>query len=148
MLANSPISSTSAPTCSSKLRVPHASACKRAGFDFLLVRRVRIAAVPKSNARDMLILMTPDERTFFELVDDYARTRHRCFLAEMNPRTKELGYSVCLRPLDLSENSDPFACKYLTVPAEQVEFAGRREHLPAALVDRLDAELSKLKQQT
>lgn len=89
--------------------------------------------------------MTPAEGRFFELVDDYARTRHRCFLAEMNLRTKEFGYYLCFRGLDVSENSDPFACKYLVIPTEQVEFAGRREHLPAALVDRLDDELSKLR---
>jgi len=92
--------------------------------------------------------MTPAETKFFQLVDDYVRTGHRCFLAEMNLRTKEIGYALCFRTLDVSENSDPFACKYLIVPTEQVEFAGRRDHLPASLVDRLDTELSKLKKST
>jgi hypothetical protein len=89
--------------------------------------------------------MTSDETRFFQLLDDYARTQHRCFLAEMTLWTQERGYNVCFRTLDVSENSDPFACKYLMVPTEQVEFAGRREHLPGSLVDRLDAELSELK---
>jgi len=65
----------------------------------------------------------------------------------MDLRTLDIGYNVCFRPLDVSESSDPYACKYLTIPTEQVEFTGRREHLPAALVDRLDTELSKLKLQ-
>ena len=88
--------------------------------------------------------MTPDETKFFQLVDGYARARHRCFLAELNFRTEELGYSICLRPLNVSEDSDPYACKYLMVSTEQVRAPGRKE-LPPSLVGQLDAELSKLK---
>ena len=47
--------------------------------------------------------MTPDETRFFQLVDDYARTQHLCFLAEMTLRTEELGYWMCFRPLGGSE---------------------------------------------
>jgi|ERR1700693_4177357 len=91
--------------------------------------------------------MTPDETLFFHLLDAYARTRHRYFLAELTLRIEELGYWVCLRPLDTSENSsDPHACKYLMVPTEQVRSAGRREQLPSSLVDQIDTELSKLNQ--
>jgi hypothetical protein len=88
--------------------------------------------------------MTQNETSIFELLDAYARTRHRCFLAEMTLRTEELGYWVCFRPLDISENSDPYACKYLMVPTEHVRPAGRKE-LPPSLVGQLDAELSELK---
>jgi hypothetical protein len=89
--------------------------------------------------------MTPAETRFFQLIDDYARTRHRCFLAEMNPRTRELGYSVCFRPLSTSPNpSGRYACKYLMVSTEHVEAAGHGQELPPSLVDQLDAELSEL----
>jgi hypothetical protein len=92
--------------------------------------------------------MTPDETRFFQLVDDYARTQHRCFLAEMDLWTEDVGYNLCFRPIDVGENSPArHACKYLTVPTEQVKTAGSRQQLPTFLVDRLDAELSELKKQ-
>lgn len=89
--------------------------------------------------------MTPDETRFFQLVDDYARTRYRCFLAEMDLWTQESGYNLCFRPVEGPNPSGRYAYKYLMVPTEQIEFAGRREHLAASLVDRLDAELSELR---
>jgi len=91
--------------------------------------------------------MTQDETTFFRLLDAYARTQHRCFLAEMDLRTEELGYSVCFRPLDVTENSSSrYACKYLRVSTEHVKAASSRQQLPSSFVDQLDAEFSKLKQ--
>jgi hypothetical protein len=90
--------------------------------------------------------MTPDETSFFQLLDAYARTRHRCFLAEMTLRTKELGYWMCFRPIGGSEDSSSrYACKYLMVPTEHIKAAGSRQQLPTSLVDQLDAELSELK---
>ena len=107
--------------------------------------------------------MTPEKSTFFQLLDGYARSRHRCFLAEMDLRTEELGYSVCFRPLNVSEKlienlskdlndenlreslSAVYVCKYLMVPTEYVRAAVNQQQLPSALVDQLDAELSQLK---
>ena len=86
--------------------------------------------------------MTIDKTTFFQLVDAYVRTRHRCLLAEMDLRTEELGYFLCFRPLDASD-----AYKYLMVSTEDVKAAVNRRQLPTSLVDQLDAELPKLKQQ-
>jgi hypothetical protein len=92
--------------------------------------------------------MTPDETTFFQLLDAYARTRHQSFLAEMTPRTDELSYYICFRPVDVSEDSPSrYACKYLIVSTKDVKAAGSRQELPTSLVDQLDAELPKLKQQ-
>lgn len=106
--------------------------------------------------------MTPEESTFFQLLDGYARTRHQCFLAEMDLRTEALGYSVCFRPLRISDDliknlresssdnlrealSAVYACKYLMVPTEYVRAASSQQQLPASLVDQLDTELSQLK---
>jgi len=105
--------------------------------------------------------MTPEESTFFRLLDGYARTRHQCFLAEMTFHTEERGYFLCFRPLRISEdliknlressnenlrdNLSPFyACKYLTIPTQDVKAAGSLQRLPASLVDQLDTELSQL----
>jgi hypothetical protein len=90
----------------------------------------------------MHAIMTLDKTTFFQLVDAYARTRHGCFLAEMDLRTEELGYFLCFRPLGASD-----AYKYLMVSTEDVKSAVSRQQLPTSLVDQLDAELPKLKQQ-
>lgn len=86
--------------------------------------------------------MTTDKTRFFQLVDAYARTRHQCFLAEMDLRTEELGYFLCFRTLGASD-----AYKYLMVSTEDVKAAVSRRQLPTSLVDRMDAELPKLKQQ-
>ena len=105
--------------------------------------------------------MTPEESTFFRLLDGYARTRHQCFLAEMTFHTEERGYFLCFRPLRLSDeaiknlrestdenlekNLSPFyACKYLTIPIQDVKAAGSLQQLPASLVDQLETELSQL----
>ena len=91
-------------------------------------------------------LMTPTETRFFELVDHYARTRHACFLAEMNFRTKELGYDLCFRPTGTSENpTGRYAHKYLRIATELVEAAAHREQLEPFLASELDTELSKLR---
>jgi hypothetical protein len=90
--------------------------------------------------------MTPAETRFFQLVDAYARTRHRCFLAEMDLWTEETGYNLCFRPLDVGENSPArYARTYLTVPTEQVKTVGSRQQLAPSLIDQLDTELSELK---
>jgi hypothetical protein len=106
--------------------------------------------------------MTPEESTFFRLLDGYARTRHQCFLAEMTLFTEERGYFLCFRPLRISDdaiknlresssenlkkNLSPFyACKYLTITTQDVRAAGSQQELPASLVDQLDAELPQLK---
>jgi hypothetical protein len=79
----------------------------------------------------------------------------------MDLRTEELGYSVCFRPLRISDeaiknlrestdenlkkNLSPFyACKYLTIPTQDVKAAGSLQQLPASLVDELETEFSQL----
>jgi hypothetical protein len=106
--------------------------------------------------------MTPEESTFFRLLDGYARTRHQCFVAEMTLHTEERGYFLCFRPLRISDdaiknlresssenlkkNLSPFyACKYLTITTQDVRAAGSQQELPASLVDQLDAELPQLR---
>ena len=64
------------------------------------------------------------------------------FLAEMDLRTEEFGYSLCFRPLGPSDDS-----KYLMVSTEIVKSAVSGRQLPTSLVDQLDAKLPKLKQQ-
>jgi hypothetical protein len=107
--------------------------------------------------------MTPDESRFFQLLDAYARTRHQCFLAEMTLHTEERGYFLCFRPLRISDDliknlresssenlkdnlSALYACKYLTIPTQDVKAAATLQQLPSSLVNQIEAELPKLKQ--
>jgi hypothetical protein len=79
----------------------------------------------------------------------------------MTFHTEERGYFLCFRPLRLSDeaiknlrestdenlekNLSPFyACKYLTIPIQDVKAAGSLQQLPASLVDQLETELSQL----
>jgi|ERR1700739_1953410 len=107
--------------------------------------------------------MTPEESTFFRLLDGYARTRHQCLLAEMTFHNEERGYFLCFRPLRISDGlikklqecssenlednlSAVFASRYLTIPAQDVRAAGSLQQLPSSLIHQLDTELPKLKQ--
>jgi hypothetical protein len=47
--------------------------------------------------------MTAEETTYFKLLDEYSRTRHRCFLAEMFRTGPE--YTVCFRPTGVEKES-------------------------------------------
>jgi hypothetical protein len=91
--------------------------------------------------------MTSNKTRFFTLVDEYARERHRCFLAEMDLRTEETGYYLCFRPLNVSIDSpERYACRYLVATVEQVRTAVEMGALPATLIEILDPELSVLGQ--
>lgn len=44
--------------------------------------------------------MTLEEANFFKMLDEYARTRHRCFLlAEMDLNADQAHYALCFRPI-------------------------------------------------
>lgn len=93
--------------------------------------------------------MTPRQKSFFELVDAHARSRYSCFLAEMDLRSEELGYTLCFRPLGGSPDEDSaarYACRYLLVRTEYVRAVSIQQQLPASLVEQLNAELSMLRQ--
>jgi hypothetical protein len=90
--------------------------------------------------------MTVEENIFFALVDDYARSNFRCFLAEMSLRSEQTGYHLCFRPLDGTVNSPrQYACKYLLVPVDQVTISAVAQTLLDSLLQQLDPELSYLR---
>ena len=91
--------------------------------------------------------MTPDEREFFILVDEYVRGVHCCFVAEMDLRTEETGYQLCFRPLgETIDSPRRYACKYLVFPTEQVRTASKLKALPMAVATQLDSELPSLRE--
>ena len=50
----------------------------------------------------------------FGILDDFARTRHNAFLAEMTPVDSASQYSLCFRPLSVNRGSKSrFDCCYV-----------------------------------
>lgn len=81
----------------------------------------------------------------FKLLDDYARERHRAFLAEMTPLDGETTYNLCFRPLSVNRGaSSRFDCRYIQLPADALRGIGTSGALDAETSERLDAELSEL----
>ena len=89
--------------------------------------------------------MTLEETNCFKMLDEYARSRHRCFLAEMNLSADKTHYALCFRPTGGNKDSpNRYACRYLHIGAEQVGTAGHS--LPPSIVEMLDRELPILPQ--
>jgi hypothetical protein len=91
--------------------------------------------------------MTPDESKFFALLDEYSRTCHHCFVAEMNRGSTT--YSMCFRPTKGNEDSPGrYACRYLEFDAAEVRAAGETRMLSTEVRNKLDSELPLLSQPT
>lgn len=91
--------------------------------------------------------MTPEEASFFKLLDDHVRTHHNCFLTEMFLNTAGTHYSLCFRPTGGSEHSpNRYACRYLKMEADEVRIVGGKERLVDSMIELLDRELSTLPQ--
>ncbi len=80
----------------------------------------------------------------FKLLDEYSRNIHNCFLAEMNVNEQLTVYSLCFRPIR-SNSSDPYACRYVEIDAEEVHALNRARSLPIAITNLLDEELAQLR---
>ena len=94
--------------------------------------------------------MTSNEKSFFEVVDDYARTHHKCLITEMFVSGTNLEYAICFRPLVSTGQRDlrsgqpsmnPWSCKYLYVAINEVQTIGQMKKLSDVLREILDAQL-------
>jgi hypothetical protein len=86
--------------------------------------------------------MTAEETNCFKLLDEYSRTRYRCFLAEMFPTGSE--YTLCFRAHGIrKESANRYACRYLLVGTPEVSTAARNGILPPSITEMLDRELSR-----
>lgn len=83
--------------------------------------------------------MTTDEAVFFKLLSEYARNRHRCFLAEMTLVATGAEYSLCFRPL--TDSNRVYDCKYLKVVTEQVTRTAGEARLKDAVLQQIDGAL-------
>jgi hypothetical protein len=87
-----------------------------------------------------------ENAAIFKLLDDYARSHHQCFLAEMFPtRRSESQYHLCFRPVGVREDSVArYACRYLTVELAELETSANERKLTDLIAQSLDSEISPL----
>jgi hypothetical protein len=91
-------------------------------------------------------MTTPhDFKAAFQLLDQYARTTHACFVAEMSPSAAGAGYTVCFRPTG-SDRTSPnrFACKHLRISVPEIDALNSVTAMPLPIAEKLDAELPDL----
>lgn len=91
--------------------------------------------------------ITPaEEAACFKLLDEYARSKHKCFVSEFFRSTKEGGYSVCVRPLGGSK-TDPnrYASKYLRFAADDVRVISASTSVPHRISVVLDNALATIR---
>ena len=89
--------------------------------------------------------MNSSERRLFKLLDDYARKRHGCFLAEFFLDCEQTEYVVCFRPVAGNTNlQDRHACKYLRIEADAARAAGKAAALLPSITCVLDNALAAL----
>lgn len=89
--------------------------------------------------------MTSDEKSFFELVDDYARTHHKCLITEMFVSGTNLEYAICFRPLVSAGQRDRRpGCKYIYVAIDEVQTIGQTKNMSDVLRQTLDMHLPSL----
>jgi len=86
--------------------------------------------------------MTSDEKCFFEITDDYARTHHKCLITEMFVSGTNLEYAICFRPLvSDGQPNGRSGCKYVYVAINEVQTIGQTKTLSDVLRETLDAQL-------
>jgi hypothetical protein len=86
--------------------------------------------------------MTPEESQLFQLLDDYSRAKHKCFLAEMFLDRDGTEYVLCFRPANEgADSAGRYSCRYLRVKLTDAQDMGQTNVLTAAITDRLDREL-------
>jgi hypothetical protein len=88
-------------------------------------------------------MITPSkEKAAFKLLDQYARSAHLCFVAEMFPNEAGTEYTACFRPVNTNRNSpNQFDCRYFRLSDHEVEALTETNALSASIADKIDNEL-------
>jgi hypothetical protein len=92
--------------------------------------------------------VTKEETQLFELLNDYARSRHHWFLTELFMNEDHTRYFVCFRPEGpLRDESERFACVYLQIDLEEVRTIYSQKAITTTVVRDLDEKLSGFRRQ-
>lgn len=97
-------------------------------------------------AQQMSQLTGSEYAVAFRLLDDFSRSKHRCFLAELFPNEARSEYVLCFRPLTISKDlSDPMmAYRYLHIGVIDLRVMAASRVLPVLIAEKLDQELRSL----
>jgi len=91
--------------------------------------------------------MTSSEQQLFQLLDDYSRTHHQCFVAEMFLNNERTEFILCFRRVNANKNSsDRYASRYLHFGIGEAEIAGQTNVLTTSVSAMLDKEVGDLGQ--
>jgi hypothetical protein len=87
--------------------------------------------------------MTPaNEDTAFRLLDQYARSAHSCFVAELFPNEAGTEYTACFRPVNTGKNSpNRIDCRYFRFSNQEVETLNETNALTASIAEKIDSQL-------
>ena len=92
-------------------------------------------------------ITTEEWAVCFRLLDEYARTNHNCFVAELFLSTQSEVYVGCFRAAGLEKDSpNRYACKYLQFGVEDIRAMSSANCLSVPLAKQLDDALSTLPQ--
>ena len=88
-----------------------------------------------------------NESRTFTVLDDYARSKHQCFVAEMSLDKSGTEYVLCFRPTGASnDSSNRFACRYVTIQAALVDSIAETGTIQTSVADKLNSELLALRE--
>ena len=89
--------------------------------------------------------MTLDETKLFQLLDDYSRRHHQCFLAEFFLDGSKTNYILCFRSSTGSiDSANRYACRYLHFAAANLPAVAGAGILSPEIRQELDQELPPL----
>jgi hypothetical protein len=88
-------------------------------------------------------MITPSkEKTAFRLLDQYARSTHLCFVAEMFPNEARTEYTACFRPVNADrKSSNQFDCRYFRFSDHELETLNEANALTASVAEKIGNEL-------
>ena len=92
----------------------------------------------------MTKLTNEEQRTCFRLLDDYGKTHHKLFLAELIP-TDTASYFACFRPLGGgADDSNCYASEYLKFEIQELRTMASSQSVPPDVTDKLSAALARI----
>ena len=94
----------------------------------------------------MVELISSQKAELFKLLDNYSRTRHQCFLAEIFLDDAKTKYWLCFRPVgERLDSTDQYACSYVQIGLSAAGNASDKNFLDESLTELLDSKLSQLR---
>jgi hypothetical protein len=98
----------------------------------------------KHVVRQKTTMNSTEEARLFNILDEYSRGHHQCFVTELFLDPSHPRYFVCFRPVDVADG-DVYRFYYLHLPLSSAESIVAQFCLTAELKDLLDEKLTDLR---